>query len=532
MQQLAIVNLHNNSNSNGRTECQSRRDYRSSPERGNYSFPYHCRIKKSLKTYKNNLQTKSKKYISSLITFLNSGNKLRKSIKKSQTRIRKDLQVCRQSPAKQKMLEEQGLILMVPIDKNPSTDLKERIKKTINSCKGAIDDQYKKKTFYQFLEALIAHIVTALTGDNKVETMKEYKEKVAKIAELENELQLRANTVQNYVEESKRLKAALEQAESKGKMTEKRAEELTQKYNKIELLYKDSENRRSALQTDHSSLLEEAKMLRKIASEKFELERKCSELTKEAEETGKKLKEAEGKIANVEKELAESNGILAGYEKELTSLRSEVVESKKVKEMEATLEKLKTAQVHLEEELKNKGRRIGELTVELEDMKTRYVNVKTEYEDYQSSQELVLKKNANDLKEVRRQYNKEKDIAEGLSQTKVRLEKECKELKDRIEVLQRNATPAKSVTQKEKAIVEALSTRAEMLMEENEKLKGTIADLKKKVEHYETESKVQLQLLVSYAAKYAQDHLEEYKETYDLNAIKKLGRLKVQTRPI
>ena len=58
---------------------------------------------------------------------------------------------------------------MIPVDKSPGADLKERIKKTVTSCKATIEDHFKKGTFYQFLEALISHIVTAMTGDMKAE---------------------------------------------------------------------------------------------------------------------------------------------------------------------------------------------------------------------------------------------------------------------------------------------------------------------------------------------------------------------------
>lgn len=409
------------------------------------------------------------------------------------------------------------MIFNIPVDKSPSIDLKERIKKTITSCKGVFDDHYKKGSLTVFLEAFIAHVVTAITGDTKIENSKEYKEKSERVAELENELQLKSNIVQLCSEESKRLKSAIELAENKAKSSEKRADELTQKYNKIELLYKDSESRRTVLQTDYTSLLEEVKMLRQTASEKFEIERKFTEQSKNIETTNSQLKMFEEKYNLTEGELSKLKLKLTDAEKELLNLRSEVADSKKAKELESLVEKLKNINAQQEDDLKNKGRRIGELTIELEEMKTKFVNIKTEFEDFQASQDLVLKKNANDIKEIRRQYNKEKEISEQLSQLKQKLEKENKELKDRVEILQRNSAPAKSVTQKEKAIVEALSTRLEFMMDENEKLKNAVSEHKKKLEHYETESKVQLQLLVNYAGKYAQDHLEEYKDMYFLS---------------
>ncbi len=86
----------------------------------------------------------------------------------------------------------QGFLVIVPIDKAPNTELKEKIRKTLASCKSAIDDYYKKKNFLQFLEAFISQIVTALTS---VEGSKEYKEKADRVTELESELQLSANTI-------------------------------------------------------------------------------------------------------------------------------------------------------------------------------------------------------------------------------------------------------------------------------------------------------------------------------------------------
>eukprot|EP00826_Nyctotherus_ovalis_P057666 TRINITY_DN7893_c0_g4_i4.p1 TRINITY_DN7893_c0_g4~~TRINITY_DN7893_c0_g4_i4.p1 ORF type:complete len:209 (-),score=76.83 TRINITY_DN7893_c0_g4_i4:290-916(-) len=197
---------------------------------------------------------------------------------------------------------------------------------------------------------------------------------------------------------------------------------------------------------------------------------------------------------------------------EINTLRSEVQESRKSQAAEAELEKLKAAKTQLEEEAKAKARKISELVVELEKVKTDYVNIKAEYEEAQASQNLILKKNTNDLKEVRRQYAKEKELAQTLASARTKLEKECEELRERMEIQQRNLTPAKSVSAKEKIIVEALSTRVDSLTEANEKLKEIIEDQKKRIENFESESKVQVQLLVSYASKYTQDHLEEFKD--------------------
>jgi chromosome segregation ATPase len=407
------------------------------------------------------------------------------------------------------MLEEQRLVLIVPVEKDPSISLKERITKTISSCKPTIDDQYKKNTFYPFLESLILHIVNALAGNTQ--TAKESKEK---IEELENELKLRANTVQKYVEEANKLKANLEQAEIKATTYEKRVDELVQKYNKIELLYKDSENRRNSFQADYSALLEETKSLRKTTSEKFAIERKCNELNENLELANNRLKEMEVKCSSLQKELETTKASLVKVEDEAKVLRSEMQESKKVQAAEEELAKIKVRQLELEEDVKVKAHKISELVVELEKIKTEYVNIKTDYEEAQVSQSLILKKNANDLKEVRRQYAKEKDLAESLSISKAKLEKECTELKDKLEIQQRNLIPAKSVSAKEKIIVEALATRVDSLTEANEKLKEIIADQKKRLENHESESKIHLQLLVNYASKYTQDHLEEFKDAY------------------
>ena len=407
------------------------------------------------------------------------------------------------------MLEEQGLVLIVPIDKEPSIDLKERIKKTMAPCKAAIDDQYKKNTLHPFLETLILHIVNALSGKASVEGLKEYQ---AKIKELENELKLKNNTVNNCVDESKRLKNTLEETESKANHFEKRSEELSGKLHKIELLYKDSENRRSTFQNDYSALLEEAKSLRKIASEKFSIERKCNDLISSEKEATIKLEEIEKKYVSLETNYNSAKTTLSEYEKELITLRSEMKESLKFKTAGIELEKLKLAQSQLEQSIKEKDHKIGELVIELEKIKTDYVNVKMEYEEYQGSQNLIIKKNMNDMKEIRRQYAKEKDLAENLASAKSKLEKECIELKERTEILQRNSLPVKSVSAKEKVIVEALSSRVEMLTEENDKLSTTVKELQNKIDHHENESKIQLQLLLSYASKYTQDHLEEFKD--------------------
>ncbi len=253
-------------------------------------------------------------------------------------------------------------------------------------------------------------------------------------------------------------------------------------------------------------------MLRKQVGEKFDLERKLKESERAAEDLVAKVNEADARAETATKESDKTRKALELAMGDIIRLNKEVEEGRRSKESEAQLEKLRSALAALEDEGKSKGRRIGELTVELEDMKTKYVNIKTEFEDLQASQELVQKKNTNDLKELRRQYNKEKELGESLAQTKTKLEAECKELKEKLEIAQRSAVPSRSVTTKEKAIVEALSMRAEMLADENEKLQKTIADLKKRIDSFETESKVRLQLLVNYAAKYAQDHLEEYKE--------------------
>jgi len=405
------------------------------------------------------------------------------------------------------MLEEQGLVLIVPVEKDPSISLKEKINSTFSSCKAAIEDQYKKNNLYPFLESLVLHIVNALVGNTQ--TAKDSKEKIEK---LENELNLRVNTVQKYVEEANKLKANLEQAERKAMGYERRVEDLVQKYNKIELLYKDSENRRNSFQTDYSVLLEETKSLRKTASEKFAIERKCNELNESLDATKNELKEMKEKCSSLQTELETTKTKLIKVEDEAKTLRSEVQESRKVQAAEAELEKIKTRQTELEEDVKAKTHKISELVVELEKIKTEYVNVKSDYEEAQVNQSLILKKNANDLKEVRRQYAKEKDLAESLATSKVKLEKECAELKEKLEIQQRNLTPAKSVSAKEKIIVEALATRVDSLTEANEKFKEIIADQKKRLENYESASKVNLQLLVNYASKYTQDHLEEFKD--------------------
>eukprot|EP00826_Nyctotherus_ovalis_P057663 TRINITY_DN7893_c0_g1_i2.p1 TRINITY_DN7893_c0_g1~~TRINITY_DN7893_c0_g1_i2.p1 ORF type:complete len:429 (+),score=159.18 TRINITY_DN7893_c0_g1_i2:76-1362(+) len=424
-------------------------------------------------------------------------------------RDRKYVDELRRNAEKFKLLEDQGLVLIVPVEKDPSLSLKERIKKTINSCKVTIDEQYKKNNFYPFLESLVLHIVNALSGNTNVQAVKEHKER---IEELENELKLRANTVQNYVEEAKRLKTSLEQAEAKANAFEKRADELVQKYRKAELLYKDSESRRNSLQADYSVLLEETKSLRKTASEKFAIERKCNELEGSLKEAVDNLKETEGKYLALQSESEKMKSELTKTKSEINTLRSEVQESRKSQAAEAELEKLKAAKTQLEEEAKAKARKISELVVELEKVKTDYVNIKAEYEEAQASQNLILKKNTNDLKEVRRQYAKEKELAQTLASARTKLEKECEELRERMEIQQRNLTPAKSVSAKEKIIVEALSTRVDSLTEANEKLKEIIEDQKKRIENFESESKVQVQLLVSYASKYTQDHLEEFKD--------------------
>lgn len=86
----------------------------------------------------------------------------------------------------------------MPLDVTPDADLKERIKKTLSSCKGVLEDHFKKKTFLQFLEAFISHIVTALAGENKPENAKEFKDLILKNEKLENEIQLRENTIHKY----------------------------------------------------------------------------------------------------------------------------------------------------------------------------------------------------------------------------------------------------------------------------------------------------------------------------------------------
>eukprot|EP00826_Nyctotherus_ovalis_P004795 TRINITY_DN11060_c0_g1_i4.p1 TRINITY_DN11060_c0_g1~~TRINITY_DN11060_c0_g1_i4.p1 ORF type:complete len:407 (+),score=135.42 TRINITY_DN11060_c0_g1_i4:328-1548(+) len=406
------------------------------------------------------------------------------------------------------MLEDQGVVLMIPMDKVPSNDLTERIVKTVEACKTTIEEHYKKKTFYIFLGSLIAHIVAAITGDVKVEDAKEYKEVKERISKLEKELQLRTQILQGTIEENKKLKNEMEEKEMRRKIAEKNLDELSQKYHNLEFLHKDSESRRNALQADHSTLLEEVKRLRKMAGEKFELERNFQDLEKSKEEVVSKLKESEEERNCLQGELNKAKVDLGMTEKEVSHLKLEL--KLKTSESQATG---KTEVGSDTEDAAEKSKRLEELTMELEKLKESYIGVKSEYEDYQASQDLILKKNTNDLREVRRQYNKEKEVSEGLAQEKIKLEKTCKELKDKCELLKRGAAPIKPVTPKEKTIVEALSVRIEKLMQENEQLKEQLESMKEKQEFYESESKTRLQLLVNYAAKYTQDHLEEYKET-------------------
>ena len=124
------------------------------------------------------------------------------------------------------MLEDQGLVLVIPFDKTPSNDLTERILKTIDACKSTIEEHYKKKTFYIFLGNLIAHIIAAITGDVKVEDAKEFKEIKENNLKLEKELKLRTQILQASIEESKKLKMLMEEKEMKKQIAEKSLDEL------------------------------------------------------------------------------------------------------------------------------------------------------------------------------------------------------------------------------------------------------------------------------------------------------------------
>ena len=406
------------------------------------------------------------------------------------------------------MLEDQGLVLVIPFDKTPSNDLTERILKTIDACKSTIEEHYKKKTFYIFLGNLIAHIIAAITGDVKVEDAKEFKEIKENNLKLEKELKLRTQILQASIEESKKLKMLMEEKEMKKQVAEKSLDELSQKYHDLEFVYKDVENRRNGLQADYTTLMEEVKRLRKMASEKFELERNFKGIEKSKEEALNKLKESEQERNCMQGELNKAKAELGMAEQEVNHLRLEL--KLKVTETQTTKRTgISFGTVDVEE----KSKRLEELTVELERLRESYIGIKSEYEDYQASQDLILKKNTNDLREVRRQYNKEKELTESLTQEKDKLEKLYKELKDKCEVLQRNIVPVKAVTPKEKSIVETLSMRIDKLTEENELLKKHIKTIKEKQEFFESVSKTRLQLLVDYATKYTQDHLEEYKET-------------------
>jgi chromosome segregation ATPase len=402
------------------------------------------------------------------------------------------------------MMEDQGVVFVIPFDKTPSSDLSERIVKTIDACKGTIEEHYKKKTFYIFLSSLIAHIVAAIIGDVKVEDAKEFKEIKENSIKLEKELKLRTEILQASIEESKKLKVLMEENEMRKTVAEKGLDELSQKYHNLEFLHKNVENRRNALQADYNTLMEEVKRLRKMASEKFELERNFKDIEKNKEEALSKLKESEEERNCMQEELNKAKAELGMAEQEVNHLRLEL--------------KLKTTNTTIGsssgiEDSEVKSKRLEELTMELERLRESYIGIKSEYEDYQASQDLILKKNTNDLREVRRQYNKEKELTESLTQERDKLEKLNKELKDKCEALQRNIVPAKAVTPKEKSIVETLSMRIDKLTEENELLKKVVISIREKQEFFESESKTRLQLLVDYATKYTQDHLEEYKET-------------------
>ena len=403
------------------------------------------------------------------------------------------------------MFENKGLVFVIPIDQSPSVDLTERIRKTLDSCKSTIEDHYKKKTFYFFLESLISHIVTALVGTVKPNNSNEDAEKINK---LEKELKLKTEVIKNSIEEYKKLKIIMEEKDIKMRATERNLDELSQKFHNLEFLHKDSENRRNSIQTDYNSIMEEVKTLRKFASEKFEFERKCKDFEKEKNEYENNMKELENENISLKESLDKTKKELSKSEKDINSLKDEL--RRRLNE----LNNFSNVGLNPDEDAKNKSKKIEELTLEIEGLKETYIVLKSEYEDYQASQELIMKKNTNDIKEIRKQYNKEKELTENLSNMKIKLENDNKELINKIESIKRSAEPVKSITPKEKTIMEALSTRIDGLTEENELYKKTINELKAKLLFFENESKMRLQLLVNYASKYTQDHLEEYKEAY------------------
>ncbi len=79
----------------------------------------------------------------------------------------------------------------------PTVELKEKVGRLIRSCHVNLDELHKKKTIYQFVETFAATVIAStLAAEPKTEGPKDYKEKVARIGQLESELQLRENTIQ------------------------------------------------------------------------------------------------------------------------------------------------------------------------------------------------------------------------------------------------------------------------------------------------------------------------------------------------
>jgi chromosome segregation ATPase len=334
------------------------------------------------------------------------------------------------------------------------------------------------------------------------------------------------------VEENKSIKERIMELENTAGLAEKKADEFSQKFYKAELQLKDSEIIKNSLKTDYEQLKIEVADLREKEKGRFELEQKLMAKNKEFSDQNEELTKLKSLLEEKLNLVQNLQTHEQAMEKELCELRGEAQNGQKVKALEESIAKINQIAQSQDEENKVKSKKIGELTVELEDTKTKYVNIKVEYEEYQASQELVKKKNEIDIKEIKRQYNKEKENREQMVQIRQKLENEVKDFKEKIELMQRKQVPSKPVSSKEKGIVEALSSKLETIYAENETMKQKLSESQKKIDYFEQESKVKTQLLVSYASKYAQDHLEEYKERYvfcyitgDKNVYRKLEPL-------
>ena len=163
----------------------------------------------------------------------------------------------------------------------------------------------------------------------------------------------------------------------------------------------------------------------------------------------------------IEKEKDELSALIKEKENQIMAERRQNIE------FAHALDEVRKAKTNLEQEYQKRKKDIAELKINNETQKMKLIKVQNDYADHKTQTDIIIKKYLYDIKELKKQYSKEKLTKEVTIKENTRLQEELNLLTEKFGFLERKSMGGGSVTNKEKKILESLSSKVEELQVNN-----------------------------------------------------------------